>query len=76
MITGTARAQTHLQFFVGSFGQFTGQRVQALLDGAVHGQHMGQLTQRRVQLTHTHREEKRRGLNQWGKNKVSKVRWL
>lgn len=46
--------QTHLQLFVSSLGQFSGQGVQSLFDGSVHRQHVGQLAQGRIQLTHKH----------------------
>lgn len=43
-------SQTYLKFLVSSFGEFTSQRVQSLPHRPVHRQHMGQLTQWRVQL--------------------------
>lgn len=59
-ITATAPPSTYLQFFVSSLGKFSSQSVQSLFDGAVHRQHMGQLTQRGIQLIHTRdREDKR-----------------
>lgn len=52
--TDAAPSPAHLQLFVSSLGKLSSQRVQSLFDRAVHGQHMGQLTQRGVQLRHTH----------------------
>lgn len=40
----------YLQLLVGSFGEFTGQRVQSLPHRPIHRQHVSQLTQWRVEL--------------------------
>lgn len=44
------REKHHLQFFISCFGKFSGQRVQPLSHRPVHRQHVGQFTQRGVQL--------------------------
>lgn len=51
----TLQPRTHLQLFVGGLGQFSSQGVQSLFDRSVHRQHVGQLAQGWIQLTHTSR---------------------